>query len=161
MNEETFKKLYIDYHGLTYLQDIIKKEHTFTRMAALYEFLGFSFATDTEEGGEKEDVSYPLATVIEVCTDYDNMFVTLNGEEFFLVLLNEEAEEKARDLLNMHLEEFLNLPEALKPYFDKDRWFSDQLKEGRGPIISTYDREEYRVTVSIKGEKYTYFIYQV
>lgn len=52
MNEETFKKLYIDYYGITeqeYLQDIFRKEHTFPRMAALYEFLGFFFSTDTEE----------------------------------------------------------------------------------------------------------------
>ena len=59
--------------------------------------------------------------------------------------------------LDNYIDECLDIPEHIKPYFDEEAWKRDARMDGRGHIISTHDGCEYEETVN--GT--TYYIYRV
>lgn len=77
---------------------------------------------------------------------YDNCtFETDDGE--YLVLTEEEAEDRWEESLDSYIEECLEIPEHIRNYFDEDAWKADARMDGRGHSLSSYDGVEYTETV--------------
>ena len=77
----------------------------------------------------------------------------------YLVLTDEEADDAWEDSLDSYIEECLEIPEWIRPYFDEDAWKSDARYDCRGHSLSSYDGEEYEEYIE---ELNTYFyIYRI
>lgn len=71
----------------------------------------------------------------------------------FLVLTEEEADERARQYAESLIDDCYDLPTPLEPYFDRDRFVDDCVNiDGRGVQLAGYDHEEHE-----QGE---FFIYR-
>jgi hypothetical protein len=77
----------------------------------------------------------------------------------YLVLTNEEADDKWEESLDNYLEECIypELQGNLKNYFDDEKWKDDARMDGRGHSLSSYDGNENEETV--EGE--TFYIYRI
>ena len=80
------------------------------------------------------------------------------GNEEYLVVTDDEADDLREEILDSYLEEFIypELPENLSNYFDDEAWKRDARYDGRGQSLSSYDGHESYETV--KDE--TYYIYR-
>lgn len=76
----------------------------------------------------------------------------------YLVLTDEEADEKWEESLDNYLEECIypELEGNLKNYFDDEKWKKDARYDGRGHSLSGYDGNENEETV----EGITFYIYR-
>jgi hypothetical protein len=76
----------------------------------------------------------------------------------YLVLTDEEADEKWEESLDNYLEECIypELEGNLKNYFDDEKWKRDARYDGRGHSLSGYDGNENEETV----EGITFYIYR-
>lgn len=95
------------------------------RERALAEFLGV----------DPEDLTSDRRD--ETCLSY--------GREEYLVLTEQEADDKAREYLASYVDDCIltEIPENLRSYFDDERWIADVLRyDGRGPQLASYDGEE-------------------
>lgn len=78
------------------------------------------------------------------------------GSEEYLVVTDEEADELWEGDLENYIDECMEIPEHIKPYFDRESWKSDARQYGRGHSLGRYDGvENYE---EVKGE--TYYIYR-
>lgn len=77
----------------------------------------------------------------------------------YLVLTDDEADEKWEESLDSYLEECIypELQGNLSNYFDDDKWKRDARYDGRGHSLSLYDGNENEENVN--GT--TYFIYRI
>lgn len=92
---------------------------------------------------------------LNVCS-YDDQVIEYGNEEY-LVVTDEEADDLWDAELEMYLDECLEIPENIKPYFDREAWKSDARQDGRGHSLSGYDGEEHEETVyhdDFDGETY-------
>ena len=74
------------------------------------------------------------------------------GTAEYQVLDDDEADEAQDEQLESYIDECMELPEHVAPYFDREAWKSDARMDGRGHCLSSYDGPEHEV-----GE---YFIYR-
>ena len=88
-------------------------------------------------------------------SEYDESLLEVNNEEY-AVLTDEEANHEWEENLNNYIEDCLEIPENLRPYFDEDKWKDDAKMDGRGHSLNHYDGTEEEETVN--GT--TYFIYR-
>ncbi len=108
-------------------------------------------------------------TWMEFIDDNCEEVAELDPEDYnndYLVLTNEEAEEKWEESLDGYIEE-CNTPELdkldtlgnLQYYvsFDEEKWKRDARMDGRGHSLSSYDGNENEETVN--GE--TFYIYRI
>jgi hypothetical protein len=178
MNEETFKNIYKavfdDPTDEKYNNEIFdlrwaSKEETkerfnkvllpLMRKAALLDLLGYSFLSADAFNNSFFSQVYPN-------NEYDYMFYIQCSPDFenidtYFVLTNKEANEKAKKLALYHLEYQIEIPSALYQYFNEDKYVEDCLKAGRASVIGAIDGEESVVNLSIKGNTYTFYIYQI
>ena len=75
----------------------------------------------------------------------------------YLVLTDEEADRRAEESCLSYMNEVLEIPENIQPYFDEDKWLEDALQDGRGHILSSYDGQENEHYY--EGE--AYYIYRI
>ena len=94
----------------------------------------------------------------DITEETDQIF-SAHGREY-LVVDDDEADELWDDYLDNYIDECLEVPDSLEPYFDRDRWKEDARVDGRGHSLSRYDGCEHDVTVEYDGMKETYFIYR-
>ena len=120
------------------------------------DFESFVDEDDTEEAKTEaiKEVTDELDSIVEDCTNTFRYY-----DEEYLVLTDEEADEKWDEELDYYLEELVypELPEHLRGYFDDEAWKEDAKTDGRGHAISRYDGYEYEETVN----GVTYFIYRI
>ena len=98
------------------------------------------------------DFRNELDNIVE---DRSNMFSYYN--EDYYVLTDEEADDMEDRQLDSYIDECLEIPDDIRPYFDDEAWKNDAKMDGRGHTISSYDGCEYEETV----EGTTYYIYRV
>lgn len=82
----------------------------------------------------------------EKVADTRELEETEDGE--YLVLTDEEADERARESLDNYIEECVlsQIPDNLVEYFDTDQFAEDALRnDGRGVSLASYDSEEFEV----------------
>ena len=114
-----------------------------------------------EDGEEKPDL-------LTWCEDNLTEIEELNPGDYnndYLVLTDEEADEKWEESLDSYIEECItpeidkldvgNLSYYIK--FDEELWKRDAKMDGRGHSLATYDGNEYEET--IQGE--TFYIYRL
>lgn len=73
----------------------------------------------------------------------DSMFETQDGSEY-MVLTENEADERWEDSLDSYLEDYVypELAGNLAQYFDDEKWKRDARYDGRGRSLSHYDGNE-------------------
>ena len=74
------------------------------------------------------------------------------GSAEYQVLDDDEADQAQDEQLESYIDECMEIPEGMEPYFDREAWKRDARMDGRGHCLSSYDGCEYEV-----GE---YFIYR-
>lgn len=122
--------------GATYCE--ITQEESDPKIAALAEHLGESYGSIEDKGGDHYECS------------------ERRGE--WLVLTDEEADGEASAYLDSYMDDCLEIPDWIRPYFDAGAWKADVLRaDGRGPQLSPYDGEENDVTI----DGVSYFVYRV
>ena len=136
------------------------------RVIALAQHLNIDLEPDfsnVDEEATEEEQEEQRAEAIKEVTDeldsivegYGNMFSYYN--EDYYVLTDSEADDMEDQQLDNYIDECLEIPDDIRPYFDEEKWKNDARMDGRGHIISTYDGCEYEETV----EGTTYYIYRV
>lgn len=77
----------------------------------------------------------------------------------YLVLTNEEADQKWEEYLDDYLEQCIypELPHSARGYFDDEKWKNDMRTDGRGHSLSSYDGNEEKETI----EDETFYIYRI
>jgi hypothetical protein len=78
--------------------------------------------------------------------DRREWFATTDSE--YLVLTDDEADKLWDEELDHYIDECLEIPDAIRMYFDVPRWKADARIDGRGHSLSSYDGNEYRVEVN-------------
>jgi len=73
-----------------------------------------------------------------------------------LVLTDAEAEQRWDDSLESYIDDCLEIPKHILPYFDREAWKSDARTDGRGHSLSGYDGCEN--SEEVNGT--TYYIYR-
>jgi len=91
----------------------------------------------------------------EIENSYGEMFEA-EGKEFY-VYDDEEADEAWDESLENYIDECMEIPVNLLPYFDREKWKYDARVDGRGHSLSGYDGNE-NDEVGIDGV--TYYIYR-
>ena len=108
------------------------------KIAALAEHLGESYGSIEDKGSDHYECS------------------ERSGE--WLVLTDDEADGEASAYLDSYMDDCLEIPDWIRPYFDAGAWKADVLRaDGRGPQLSPYDGEESDVTI----DGVSYYIYRV
>ena len=88
---------------------------------------------------------------------YYSEAVDLIDSEEYLVLTDDEADEKAELEAQYYLEEALSqVPEHLHRYVDADKYISDYISNGRGRLLDTYDGSEDSITLDNGSVFYIY-----
>ena len=81
------------------------------------------------------------------------------GKEEYLVLTDEEADEKWDEILDSYIDECLEIPDNMRQYFNEEKWKDDAKMDGRGNAIANYDGNERRERDEDTGE--VYYIYRI
>jgi hypothetical protein len=105
-------------------------------------------ATEHEDIEEIDDRVKALAAHLECEPDEisearygDNTFHANGGD--YLVLTDDEADAVFRERCISYVDDCLEIPEKIRPYFDEDRWIQDcRISDGRGHVIGSYDGAE-------------------
>ena len=136
------------------------------RVIALAQHLNISLEPDfsnVDEEATQEEQEEQRAEAIKEVTDeldsivetFPNNFRYYNAE--YLVLTDSEADEEEDERLDNFIDECLEIPDNIRPYFDEEKWKRDARMDGRGHIISSYDGCEYEEKVNDTW----YYIYRV
>ena len=113
-------------------------------------------ATEEEQQEQRDEAILEVTKELDnIVEGHDNMFSYYNAD--YYVLTDSEADDMEDQLLDNYIDECLEIPNGIRPYFDEEKWKSDARMDGRGHTISSYDGCEYEETV----EGTTYYIYRV
>ena len=66
-----------------------------------------------------------------------------HGQDEYLVLTDEEANQRWDDYLESYIDDCLEIPAHIVPYFDHEAWKRDARHDGRGHALSPYDGVEH------------------
>ena len=69
------------------------------------------------------------------------------GGRDYLVLTEDEREQRWEEALDQYLDEDGLVPGADSPYFDQEAWKRDARMDGAGAMLSPYDGEEHEVCI--------------
>ena len=110
------------------------------------------------EGGDFDEEDEKLFALMEHTGDLLDDVKTLYDDEDYLVLTDEEADEKWEEGLNNLLDDCVlpGLEETHQYYFDREKWISDAKDDGRGHTLSPYDGNEDCVIIN----RTDYYIYR-
>lgn len=72
------------------------------------------------------------------------------------VLSDDAADEMWDQYLDSYIDDAMEIPPALEPYFDRDKWKRDARVDGRGHALSSYDGSE--VEMQIQGAWFAMFL---
>lgn len=79
-------------------------------------------------------------------SSYDEKVIGIGSQEY-LVVTDSEADELWDEDLENYIDDCLEIPESIKPYFDREAWKSDARHDGRAHSLSGYDGNEDEITV--------------
>lgn len=118
-----------------------------------------STITDAVETNEyKLALAKHLEIDVSTVEEDGNEYSAEDGSARWMVLTDEEADEKWEESLDSYIEDCIlsELPEAYRFYFDDEKWKRDAKHDGRGHSLAGYDGEENEETIN--GT--TYYIYR-
>lgn len=79
------------------------------------------------------------------------------GRRSYLVLTDDEADSAWEASLDRYIDDCLEIPGEILPYFDRAAWKRDAKIDGRGHALSSYDGNEE----SVSTEMETFYLYRV
>lgn len=82
-------------------------------------------------------------------------YYTAAGREY-RVLTDDEADAAEREYLLSIIDDVLEIPDSIRPYFDEEAWLKDARQDGRGHHLAGYDGVEREQEV----EGTRYFLYR-
>ena len=138
---------------LNYIEDDDKLSHEWfiyqgTEDGTIFDFYAEFIRNDLDD-------QY-LALTIYNDTHYSEAVDLIDSEEYW-VLTDDEADEKAELAAQYYLEDDLSqIPHHLQQYFDKDKYISDYLSDGRGYLLDTYNGSEDSITLDNGSVFYIY-----
>lgn len=129
-------------------------DDTITYSTALQDFYTDTVLSDYEDTDEER-----IFALMEHTEDSFDTCSTYFNNDDWLVLTDDEADDKWDEHLDNYLEECVlpELPETMSMHFDKESWMSDAKVDGRGHSLSSYDGEEHSETVNDTE----YYLYRV
>jgi hypothetical protein len=65
------------------------------------------------------------------------------GREEYAVMTEDEADVAWDEALDNYIDDCMEIPDALLPYFDRKAWKRDARMDGRAHALSTYDGAEW------------------
>lgn len=86
------------------------------------------------------------------------------GSQEWLVLTDYEADSQWEARLLEYIDDCMEIPDSVRPYFDEKRWLEDAKIDGRGHTLSSYDGNEWEVEIDTDpevGDTETYYLYRV
>lgn len=87
---------------------------------------------------------------------YNDTYESTDVSGEYLVLDDVDADALWESYLDSYIDDCLEIPEYIVPYFDEKAWKRDAKMDGRGHSLSSYDGEEYEEEIG--GT--TYYIYR-
>lgn len=111
------------------------------------------------EGTEEVDIDLNFAIFCQNNLTQIEEYDEDNYDNNYMVLTDEEADEKWEESLNSYLDDCIypELPDNMKNYFDDEKWKRDARYDGRGHSLSSYDGNENEETI---GDT-TCYIYRI
>ncbi len=95
---------------------------------------------------------------ISECRYGQDTFECTGAQGEYRVLTESERETAADESLESYIDDCLEIPEPIKPYFDRAKWKRDALlSDGYGHTLSSYDGEEHEEQIGADW----LFIYRV
>lgn len=82
-----------------------------------------------------------IGDITDLGDDIGTDDVDFYGEELS-VLTDDEAEDRWEEELDSYIDEALEIPDYIRPYFDEEAWKREARLDGRGHAISRYDGHE-------------------
>jgi hypothetical protein len=97
--------------------------------------------------------------------DWDEDVRGLYGEGYsyrtgfreYMVLTDEEADVAWDAALESYVDDCLEIPDEIRPYFDMEKWKADARHDGRGHALSGYDGDEADGKDPVTGETFVIF----
>ncbi len=91
----------------------------------------------------------------DITEERDNRYNYAGND--YLVCTDEEANEEAREQCEQYVDDCMDIPDNVRPYFDMDRYTEDVIcSDGRGHLLNRYDGEEGEENIN----DVWYFIYR-
>lgn len=119
----------------------------------------------TPSGAQEESYVFTVREAWEggEIKDRRTWYETNSGE--YLVVTDEEADKAWDENLESYIDDCMEIPDHVKPYFDREAWKKDARMDGRGHCLSGYDLSERQVEVlSLSHDDQrtmtTYYIYR-
>jgi len=81
---------------------------------------------------------------------------TEHGNQEYKVFTDAEADREWDEALDSYIDDCMEIPENVLPYFDEDKWKCDAKMDGRGHSLNRYDGGEEYATIN----KVDYYIYR-
>ncbi|MGK2884389.1 MAG: hypothetical protein ACSLE8_06370 [Rhodococcus sp. (in: high G+C Gram-positive bacteria)] len=78
------------------------------------------------------------------------------GNKSWLVMTDSEADDAWDKRLREYIDEGMEIPDGMRPYFNEEKWMADAKMDGRAHTLSSYDGEENDETV----DDTTFYIYR-
>lgn len=137
--------LYKNLTGSDTPPEVPEGKHDNNRAKVYQDIVNFIFRL-YHDGDYERDQKYTTACRQafdgEKVKEYRDLSQTNDGE--YLVLTDDEADEKARDYSESYIDDCMDIPDHLEVYFDRERFIEDAISiDGRGHIIASYDGCEH------------------
>lgn len=144
----------LGYRTLTAALQLYCPEEAAKGFGTLLNTVYFLVTDQVDPGQVNLRKSLREAWVGDEVVDRRTWYDTNDGE--YLVLTDDEADRAWDDELECYIDDCLEIPDGMKPYFDRAKWKRDARMDGRGSALSSYDGAEHWVDV----ENTTFFIYR-
>lgn len=79
---------------------------------------------------------------------YDEKHYDVGKNYSYLVVTDEEADELWDQELDNYIDECLEIPDAIRNYFDEEKWKDDARGDGRASSLSTYNDSEEEIDLA-------------
>lgn len=87
---------------------------------------------------------------------YDRDHTVKLGNKEWRVLTDSEADTAWDESLDSYIDDCMEIPEQVKPYFDREKFKDDAKHDGRGHSLNSYDGEE----IEVQTDNGTYYLYR-
>ena len=78
----------------------------------------------------------------------------------WVVLTDEDADAAWDESLDNYIDDCLEIPKNLEPYFDREKWKRDARMDGRAHSLGHYDGQEHEVSLEVGGKTEYFYIYR-
>lgn len=114
---------------------------------------------DFDSGLDTDFADLPIicgGTYFDVWHNVRAYETTKNGNQEYKVFTDAEADREWDEALDSYIDECMEIPESVLPYFDDEKWKRDAKMDGRGHSLNFYDGGEEEANIN----DVDYYIYR-